>query len=68
MRERKESGHTHDIRRVCKGRECKSKLEGKLIDKTQQEFRTMQEVFSSYEEENGDERIGEIESFNYVLL
>ena len=27
----------------------------------------MQEVFIGYEEENGDERLGEIESFNYVF-
>ena len=27
----------------------------------------MQEVFIGYEEENGDERVGEIESFNYVF-
>ena len=67
VRERKKSGHAHDISRDCKGRECKSKLEGKFIDKTLQEFRTMQEVFSGYEEENGDERLGEIESFNYVF-
>ena len=39
-----------------------------MIDKTQQEFRTMQEVSSGYEEENGDERLGEIESFNYVFV
>ena len=52
VRERKESDHVNDISRECKGRECKSKLECKLIDKTQQEFRTMQEMFSGYEEEN----------------
>ena len=46
----------------------KANWKSKLIDKTQQEFRTMQKVFSGYEEENGDERLGEIESFNYVLL
>ena len=61
VRKRKESGHAHDISRECRGRECKSKFECKLIDKTQQQFRTMQEVFSGYEEENGDERLGEIE-------
>ena len=60
VRERKESGHANDISRECKGRECTSKLQGKLIDKTQQEFRTMQQVFIGYEEENGDERLGEI--------
>ena len=27
----------------------------------------MQEVFSGYEEENEDKRLGEIESFNYVF-
>ena len=33
----------------------------------QQEFRTMQEVLSGYEEENRDNRLGEIESFYSVF-
>ena len=33
----------------------------------QQEFRTLQDVFIGYEEENEDERLGEFESFNYVF-
>ena len=37
------------------------------MDKTQQEFGTIQEVIDGNEEENGDEIFGEIESFNYVL-
>ena len=64
MRERKESDHANDISRECKGKECKSKWQGKLIDKTQQEFGTMQEVFIGYEEENGDEGLGE---FNHLI-
>ena len=28
---------------------------------------TLQEVFIGYEEENGDERLGEIESLNYLF-
>ena len=60
---RKKNGHAHDISRQCEGRECKRKLECKWIDKTQQEFRIMQKVLGGYEEENGDERVGEIESF-----
>ena len=60
MRDRKESGYERDIRREWEGRECKRKLEGKWVDKTQQEFRTIQEVLGGYEEENGDESVGEI--------
>ena len=33
------------------------------MDKVQQEFKTMQEVLGGYEDENGDERVREIESF-----
>ena len=68
MRETKKSDHAYDISQEGKGRECKRKLECQLIDKMQQEFRTMQEVISGNEEENVDERLGEFESFNYVLL
>ena len=67
MRERKESGYARDISQECEGRECKRKLKCKWIDNTQQPFRTMQEVVGGYEDENGDERLGEIESFYSVF-
>ena len=44
-------GSEQDISQECKSGECKSKLECKLIDKTQQEFGTMQEVITGNEEE-----------------
>ena len=50
MRERKESDHERDISRECEGREFKRKLKGKWIDKSQQEFRTIQEVLGGCEE------------------
>ena len=68
VRERKESGYARDISRECEGRECKRKLESKWIDKTQQEFRTMQEVLGEYDEENGDERLVKLNHFIPFLL
>ena len=67
VQKRKESGHSCDISQECEGRECKSKLKCKWIDKTQREFRTMQKVLGEYKEENRDERLGEIESFYSVF-
>ena len=37
------------------------------MDKTQQEFKTMQVVLGGCEEKNGDEKVGEIESFYSVF-